>query len=391
MFNPGDLRRIIMSQIDRLVDLILQQKVDVSLSRTDSRIARSIEWLMDNQRPKGSWGINNVAVTSLVMIAFSNLLEPAEEWELEGKIKESLAKAEDFLLERYKSNRFENALWDTAIAVRALKRTGQHSHNFISERISWMLSLPASSVNAGPHHFAQKALTFAECGVQTQSIIQAAEEAWERVKNGKFRYSPYVLAQCLEALHNVELESRARPIVEKLLNFLETTHLDSANFINICTSLNALAPLKNPEIERRMRLSVASLFGETCFRDDGTWYHDEMLSAYALIALTRFSKEVIIRAPKSEIIYEVNNIASDLLNRCDDYSLKSWKWWVLLMSNSFVVGALLLFFITYTSLSTKMAEWLKWTLGSLISLSFGFTVQYAYRYYRKVKEDDLGC
>lgn len=385
MFVPGDLSTIVRSRTNNLVDLILRQKVDILVDHHDSRIARSVEWLLSTQRSNGSWGVNNVAVTALVMLAFANLMEPFDVWDLEGEVKIALEGSEDFLLERYRENRFENALWDTAVAVRALKRTGQKSQSFISDRISWMLGLHASSVNAGPHHFAQKTLTFAECGVQMQSVLQAAEECLEAVEGGRYRFSPYVLAQCLEAAHVAQLESRARPLVDSLISFLENTHLDSANFINICSALNALAPIRNPSLERRMRLSVASLFGETCFRDDGTWYHDEMLSAYALIALTRFSKEIVIRSPKSELVYDVSNLSDEIVGFCDDYSNQSWRWWVILMASSFVSGALLLFFITYTTLVSNVYEWLKWLVGTIIPLVVGFNLRYAYKYYKKVQ------
>lgn len=384
MFIPGDLDKVIKSKTIDLTDLILQQQVDVSVNRTDSRIARSIEWLLANQRPNGAWGVNSVATTSLVMLAFANLIEPSGAWSLDEKVKDALDKAENFLLDRYQENRYENALWDTSVAVRALAKTGKKSQNFINERISWILGLSTQNVNAGPHHFAQKALVLAECGAQMQSIILAAEDCFDRVEKGRFKFSPYVLAQCLDALYVAQLDNKTKPLIEKLITFLETTHLDSANFINVCAALNALAPLKNFEIEKRMRLSVASLFGETCFRDNGTWYHDEMLTAYALIALTRFSKEVVIRAPKSEILYEINNVSDEIIAYCKEYSRQSWVWWLILVGNAFITGGLLTFFVTFTTLSNNMPEWLKWLIGTTIPITVGFGVQYGIRYYYKV-------
>lgn len=385
MFSPKANKDALSSSLKEIVITLERQKQDIKISRTDSRIARTIEWLLAHQNRNGSWGHDNVAVTAMTIIALSELHKPSGTWSLQEQVDSALNNAELFLINRFKDNAYENAMWDTSVAVRALQRKNTEHREFLSNRINWLLSQPFNRINAGPHHFAQRTLAFLECGVASNHVIESAEQTAALLKGNRVSYSPYVLSQCLEAIQRVGIDYNAEPIISKLTDFLEHAQLDSANFINISTSLDALYPFASTEIENKLRLSVASLFGETCFRENGSWYSDELCTAYALIALTRFSKEVVIVAPKSELIFDFNKIVSSIESKAHEFANREFKISAIHIGSSFLAGSMLTGYAVYTTLATDMYEWIKWglpTIGSVLAVN---TIQYLVRYVRKNK------
>ena len=226
------------------------------------------------------------------------------------------------------------------------------------------------------------AITFAECGVDRSTVEKVALAALRRVEDGNYRYSPYVLSQCFEALEVAQIEDQGDQISERLLEYLESTALDSANFLNITTSLNAIALVRNKIIDSKVRLSVASLFGETCFRDNGSWYRSPVFSAWAIISLTRFSHEIVIKAPKSEIIFETNKLLDEI---ADDYKLfvsKIRRRLSYLLVSVLVLGFLLSFFVFYSSIYPDSPEWQFGALGGLTSVIGGWVVRQLIYYYK---------
>lgn len=362
---------------------LLNLREDVKIDVTDSRIVTTIKWLLDNQNDNGSWGNDNVAITSLMILAFFSLLKPASGWKLESIINKSIDDASTFLTKQFKKNNYENAIWDTSVAVRALIVSGTTNKQFIVERIAWLLNRNYNALNAGPHHWAQRTLALIEYGAQKQKIIESIKQIGLLLERGNYNYSPYVLSQCLEAIFRSDVEFDNSRIVNILINYIKNASLDSANFINICSSLNSLYPILNSEIENTIRISIASLFGETCFRDNGTWYHDELATAWALIALTRFSKEVVVRVPKSEIIFESKKMFDEILDETNKIIRNNIKLNLIHSLNLLVAFALLSFFITYTTIATNLYEWLKWGIPTIFVAQVTYTCQY---YFRKIRE-----
>lgn len=383
MLNPEDLSTRFDDVRRALRDLILSHKEDVSLSQADSRIARAVEWLISVQRDNGAWGNDNVACTSTVMLALDQILASSTGWALEEETRRAVSRGEQFLVDAYAVNGYENTVWDTALAVRALNRAGTAPRDFVNARIAWLLGVEPRKLNAGPHHLAQRTLALAECAAQTSHIERSAADTARAVAAGQYNYSPYVLAQCLQAVKYAKEEIDTTSLEAALLRFLEDTHLDSANFVNICSALDAFRDLLNPANEKRIRLSVASLFGETCFRDNGTWYRDETSTAWALIALTRFSKEVVIRAPQSELVYDTGRLLNEARSGFRDAYRREVEKWALHFVNAFICGALLAAFVTYTSLRSDMTEWLKWGLPALFVALASISLQFVIRYLRR--------
>jgi hypothetical protein len=319
------------------------------------------------------------------MRALTGLAAPVGAWDMEDQVSSALADGEQFLLAIFGANRFEDAVWDTAVAVRALNGVRRTSGEFIRDRIAWLLAVSPDALNAGPHHLAQRALAFAECGVDRAQVLEAAGVAADRVVKDIDRYSPYVLAQCLDALNVAGDTDRAERLRAPLLAYLEHAHLDSANFVSICATLDALKPVLVEATAERVRLSVASLFGETCFRDDGTWYHDELSTAWALIALTRFTREVVIRAPKSQLVADT---AQALRTRDDEIGRD-----VRIGARNQVITAALLFggglgggaYVVATTLCSLPA-WVDWAAPTTCVAAIGVAVRYIARCYASADE-----
>ena len=80
----------------------------------------------------------------------------------------AISKAELFLHKKFEENQFERAVWDTSVAVRALRQIGTQSDQFISERIGWLLSQKIEAVNAGPHPFCSNGYNF--CGMWSRQV-----------------------------------------------------------------------------------------------------------------------------------------------------------------------------------------------------------------------------
>jgi len=379
------ISEIIESKSAEFIQHMQNLREDVKINRTDSRIASTITWLLANQNKNDSWGNDNIAVTSLVMISLSTLLKPASGWNLEQEIQDAIGRASNFLVKWYDKNSYEFAVWDTSIAIRALIASGSVEKQFISDRIKWLLNLNYNSINAGPHHWAQRTLAFLEYGVQKSKIKESILQIVNMLDRNDY-YSPYVYSQCLEAIIRSDAKYNCSEITNILLEYIKKANLDSANFINICTSLHALYPILNSENEHTIRLSVSSLFGETCFRENGTWYSDELSTAWALIALTRFSKEVVIRVPKNEIVFDAKKLFEDILNYSIIINRRNFRIEIFHLINMLLSISLITFFITYTTLEVDLYEWLKWFIPTIFLAQIIYSFQYYIRKYSKISK-----
>jgi hypothetical protein len=361
-----------------LLDVLEKQREDVKVFRKDSNLARTIEWLFSTQNENGSWGRNNVAYTSTVMLALVEVKNLARIWNLDEEIGKSLELSEKFLNNKYQENSFERAIWDTSVATRALILGGKNSRVFVSQTlIPFLLNINTKRFNAGPHHLAQRILTLRAFSADQHIIKEEVLELYNLLHNRDWgKYSPYVIAQCLEALDIDEPieDLDLNPFVEHLINWLENTTLDSANFINICSALKAIKPSLNLKLEKRLKTTVSSFFGPNCFRNNGSWYFDELMTSYAILALARFDTQILISAPKSELYYEVNYFIDKISKSIEKYQKKTNYNWLVHVLSMFFAGAILSTFIVYSTLKDDMFEWLKYilpTIGSgLIIFSF---------------------
>lgn len=301
------------------------------------------------------------------MLALKNIEQPATAWGYSEQLNNALEKAETYLRNRFAKDMYENALWDTSIATRALTVCCPNSREFInSELIPILLQFTTEKLNAGPHHLAQRILAFKEFGVDKKILEDAIKELNEYLKNYNWKKnSPYIISQCLEALSSLENGLKLNKYVEYLLEWLQTNSLDSANFINVCSSLISIKPKLNIELEKKLKYTVSSLFGSHCFRYDGSWYYDEYITSYAILALAKYEKEILIRAPKIEFNYEINTYLDSILNSFENYSKNETKNWLLNIVFLFIGTALLTTFIVYSTLKDDMTEWVKWVLPSL--------------------------
>ena len=221
--------------------------------------------------------------------------------------------------------------------------------------------------NYGPHHIAQRLITLTDGGAHRDLLEGLVTKMTEVLERGRFRYSPYVLGQVLEAVATVQADHPVLPRLRAaLIDFLSHTRLDSANFLNICFAVQGLTAANTPDARTTCRMSVASLFSNTCFRDNGSWYHSPMETAVALLTLHQYSHELVLVAPYSEVQYQYDAAMEEI---ADSFSEARRKYEQRILSNT-VAGILwsaaVTFFVTYSTLEPAMPEWSKWALGAII-------------------------
>jgi len=340
---------------------------DVKIFSTNSNLAQTLLWLFEKQKENGSWGNNNVASTAITMLAIKSIEQPAIIWGYKDELTNAIKKAENFLINSFSNDKYENALWDISVATKALIVCCPGSREFInSELIPILLQYKSEQLNAGPHHLAQRILALKEFGVQKKILVDSITELNFFLTNNNWeKYSPYIISQCLEALSSIHNDLNLKEYVEYLLNWLQNNSLDSANFVNVCSTLISLKQNINLELEKKLKYTVSSLFGTHCFRYDGSWYFDEYITSYAILALAKYEKEILIRAPRIEFNYEINTFVDDVLKAFQQYSKNENINWLLHLLSMLIGSVLLTSFIVYTALDNEISQWLEWLLPSL--------------------------
>ncbi|HLG17137.1 MAG TPA: hypothetical protein VJH03_21970 [Blastocatellia bacterium] len=336
---------------------------------------------MASQKENGAWGQDDVATTALSIIALLELATPVDQWELSSEVRQALKKGAAFLFARFEENRWEHAIWDTAVATRALFFIDDQQYgDFVKQRIAWLIRETEHPANYGPHHMAQSIITLVTASVH-KDILQRncnhLEQSLNRTLDG---YSPYVLGQSVEALCLGNPKSEIIPnIVEFLKEYLSTARLDNASFQNICLALQGLWVSPGKSNTQIGRLSSASLFGSTCFRDTGSWYNSELFTAWALITLARFSQEVVLQTPYSELLYEYDQLRAESEDELAQMHRANRTRFVLNLAVAAAWAVLLGVFVTYTSLKNDMFEWLKWALPTVIGILAAYNVRAVFK------------
>jgi hypothetical protein len=362
-----------------LVALLDGQRREIDLSRGDSRIRRTIEWLMETQNQDGSWGPGGVAATAMTVIALDRVTRTVGDINVDTRPKIALAYA--YLVESYHSGRFNNAMWDTAVIGRALLSNLNETTQPVVDSIrSHMISTIGVQQNAGPHHLAQRTLFLCESAAIRDIIIRSVQDLYSATVSHDGTFSPYTKAQVLAALGEVyptipdEYSEFASRIIDDLKRYLSTASLDSANFINICSSIEALSKYVDFSHRETLKTSAASLFGETCFRENGTWYYDHLSTAWALLALTSYSIEVVIVAPYAELRSRTaalaRRAATDTFKEQRATVLKA----VLAALAIGLAGVIITVYILWSTLASINWQWAQWALptaaGAFFALGF---------------------
>ena len=279
--------------------------------------------------------------------------------------------AATYVAETFLRTRFEQQLWDTAVAGRALLRVSDDSTRAASAAIrQWLVQDVTTRLNAGPHHLAQRLLFLIESGGNRELITIAAAGLDSALKAALPRLSPYSGAQCLCAYTALDPGLTAnRPHVIEVIRLLEgaltTVTLDAANFINICSAIEGLSSYPAYDHRQNLRLSVASLFGETCFRESGTWYYDPLSTAWALRALTSYSVEIVVVAPYAELQQDLATLTkqftSEVYRQERTEAIRTLAIGVLLA----IAATLASLYVVWTTLATVEWGWVDWLVPSV--------------------------
>lgn len=357
--------------------LLDAQKRTVIVNLGDSRILKTVLWLLTMQRPSGAWGNDDVATTSVAMLALLELADSTSNTDLRTQIANAIKKAAAFLVSKFSINNWENALWDTSVATRALFRSHYDQYqSFIQSRVDWITRASEKRGNHGPHHLAQAIITLAETGVHRDLLINRAEYLSATINDNPANYSPYVIGQCIEALCRIEaITDSTTKSIDYICAYLSTVRLDFANFLNICYALQSLWLAPGKDNMRTARVGTASLFGNTCFRDTGSWYNSELFTAWALLTLARFSEEVIVRLPYSEALFEYSKLKACYREHAAVLATQHRHRLALNVAAAITWSGLIVYFVYYTTRNNDMWEWAKWVIWAFIVALVGFNLR----------------
>lgn len=354
--------------------LLEAQKRTHVLNHADSRIQATVNWLIKAQRSNGAWANDDIATTALCLLALNELSASVDANDLRSEIMRVTTAGAAFLVAKFSHNQWEHALWDTAVATRALLRVDPDGYRpFIQNRTDWIVDATERRGNHGPHHLAQALITLQAAGTHGDILAHRTELLVKAIGDSPSHYSPYVVSQCIEALCLLKhAGSELTRATDYIRSYLENARLDFASFINICYALQSLWLAPGKINMRTARVGTASLFGATCFRDTGSWYNSELFTASALITLARFSEEVVVRLPYSEAIYEFTQLRAATEQQFATLAKRHRRALAVHILSAMLWSGLLVFFIYYTTRNTDMWEWLKWMLWAYIVTLAGF-------------------
>ncbi len=358
-----------------LAALLDSQRREIDLSRGDSRIRRTIAWLATTQNADGSWGPGGIASTALIVVALDRVSRFIADVAPDNPPDIDLAC--QYLISSYQSQLFDNAAWDVAVCGRALlTHLTQTTQPVIDSIRSKLIGTIGHLANAGPHHAAQRTIFLAEAASVRDILTSSAEDLFAATARSLDSLTPYSKAQTLIAASKVydTVPDRHAPLVNRiasdLKSFLTSTSLDSANFINICSSIHALSDYVEFSHRETLKTSTASLFGETCFRENGTWYYDHLSTAWALLALTSYSVEVVVVAPYAELRSRASTLTAEAIDSVNR-ERRALAVRVSLATFSIgVAGVLLSIYITWSTLASINWDWAAWALPSATAVLF---------------------
>lgn len=350
-----------------LDEYIMRHRQEVALSSTDSRLSRTVRWILDVQRDSGAWGNDEVAATALTILALVSLDRQGLLHDPDGEVDAAVGRASAFLTTSYEHGRWERAVWDTAVATRALRATDPQSP-LVDPMKHWLLH-PETSRTHGPHHHAQRLLTLYDFGVHRDTLNEIADTMCAQASRNLDTYSPYVLGQLLEALLCVRPDDpMVIECVQRVSAYLREVRLDSANFINVCAALQGLHGLHDATHVRGTQIAVASLFGDTSFRDNGSWYRNELQTAWGILTLTRYSTEIRIDGSFHELRTQVSTFSAEVVRLVIRHNKvqRTTAWFIAL--GSALLSGLLCLFVVLNSFGRQTNGWENWAFGGALTL-----------------------
>lgn len=375
-YEPSRSTPALQHLAHELANVLDGQRREIDLTHEGSRIRGTISWLTSTQNPDGSWGPGGMASTALTVMALDRVTRVIADAQPDQPPNTELAC--QYLIEKYQSNLFDNAVWDTAVCGRALLTNLTETTRPVIDSIrAKLINTIGHLSNAGPHHTAQRTIFLAEAACIRDVLIASAEDLFAATARSIDFLSPYSKAQTLMASAAVydsnppkRYSGLLARIASELKAFLSSTSLDSANFINICASIHALSDYIDFSHRQTLRTSTASIFGESCFRENGTWYYDHLSTAWALLALTSYSIEVVIVAPYAELRSDVASItvrAAESVNK-ERRSLVLHTLGAALALGA--AGILLAIYTVWSTLASIKWQWADWALPTAIAVFF---------------------
>jgi len=193
--------------------------------------------------------------------------------------------------------------WDTAIVGRTLYLLGGQKKVVREIRDRLLEYNVEDDWSDRPHHGAEI--------LNTLAVIEAdleLRDAWchkLRMLVQTEEYVPSVLGQMLYALlvsGNGSPGSLEDPIGQ-LVQYLETTRMSNSEFLNHAHSLRALAA--TAEYSEVVGITLDKMFFDA-HRQDGSWYHEPFLTAWALLALREAQgvRRVVMELPAFNAVVE---------------------------------------------------------------------------------------
>ncbi len=270
-------------------DLARRHAATIILSEaSEPRVALALQWLMTVRNQEGYWGYASPGGTALCALAM-------ESWWGLAQARPQLATTTAWLSRCWEEGTLETP-WDTAVVGRVLCLLGGQKKAVREIRDRLLEYNVEDDWSDRPHHAAEILNTLAVIGSDLE--VRDAWSAKLRTLLQTEEYVPSVLGQVLYALlvsGNGNPDSLEAP-VGRLVRYLESTRISNSEFLNHAHTLRALAATaKYTEV---VGLTLDKMFFDAR-RQDGSWYHEPFLTAWALLALREAKgvRRVVVELP----------------------------------------------------------------------------------------------
>ena len=278
-------------------DLADRYATTMTLSEeVEPRVTLALQWLMTVRTEEGFWGYQSPGGTALCALAI-------ESWLGIVYTRENLESTASWLSSRWEDGLLETA-WDTGVAGRVLYLLSARQHKTTREIQERLLAYdPEGDWSNNPHHGAEvlNALAIMEADLELRDAWASKLTTLLQTE----KYAPSVLGQVVYALlvNGDRSPSTLEGPISTIVQYLENTRMSNAEFLTHVHSLRALAA--STQYRDVVGITLDKMFSDA-YRQDGSWYHEPFMTAWALLALreAKAVRRVIIELPTFNLLVE---------------------------------------------------------------------------------------
>lgn len=238
-------------------------------------VQSALKWLEGCQSEDGYWGVEDVAVTSLCVLAIAA-------WKPESS-SQNLALSSQWLIDQAPHGAWDS-YWDTAVALQVLYATGFHGHPTARDGLKYLRELDLGNEQLWGqhvHHASQVLRTLWMAGSSSAELHDWSSCIQKHLDR---KHGIYVCSQAIHALiasGTAEPESIKQEISE-IADYLRSVGRPSEGDLrNFAPAVLALSNLSDyePLVSEKAGAILATYSGKRA------WYKDPRQTAWALLAL----------------------------------------------------------------------------------------------------------